>query len=93
MCYVAPMNTSWPETIDKDKSWPETIAKEKIKITFRLICASKVKKFALEFAKNQIRTKNHTRVSEEFLISCEIALKNYIISRVKMQPTKGKTLT
>ena len=63
------------------------------KAKFRLICASKCKKFALEFAKGQIRTKKHTRVSEEFLISCEVALKNHIISRVKMQPTKGKTLT
>jgi hypothetical protein len=65
----------------------------KIKIKFRLICASKCKKFALELARNQIRTKGHTRVSEEFLISCEVALKNHIISRVKMQPTRGKTLT
>ena len=64
-----------------------------IKMKFKLICASKCKKFALEFAKGQIRTKKHSRVSEEFLISCEIALKNHIISRVKMQPTKGKTLT
>ena len=60
---------------------------------FKLICASKCKKFALEFAKAQIRTKKHTRVSESFLDSCEAALKNHILSRVKMQPTKGKTLT
>ena len=65
----------------------------RVKSKFRFICASKCKKFALELARNQIRTKGHTRVSEEFLISCEVALKNHIISRVKMQPTKGKTLT
>lgn len=60
---------------------------------FNLICVSKCKRYALEFAKSQIRTKKHSRVGEEFLLSCEVALKNHIISRVKMQPTKGKTLT
>lgn len=66
---------------------------QRARVKFNLICTSKVKKFALEFAQGQIRTKKHTRVSEEFLLSCEVALKNHIISRVKMQPTKGKTLT
>jgi hypothetical protein len=63
------------------------------RVKFNLICASKVKKYALGLAKEQMRTKNHTRVSEEFLLSCEVALKQHIQSRVKMQPTKGKTLT
>ena len=63
------------------------------RMKYKLICASKCKKFALEFARQQIRTKKHSRVSEEFLVSCEVALKNHILSRVKMQPTKGKTLT
>lgn len=64
-----------------------------IRMRFDLICTSKVKKYALAIAKTQIRTKNHTRVSEDFLMSCEAALRNHIVSRVKMQPTKGKTLT
>lgn len=76
-----------------DNSQSTDIALAPIKFKYRLICASKCKKFALEFARNQIRTKGHSRVSEEFLISCEVALKNHILSRVKMQPTKGKTLT
>lgn len=65
----------------------------KPRMKFNLICTSKVKKYALELAKTQIRTQNHSRVSEEFLLSCEVALKNHIINRVKIQPTKGKTLT
>jgi len=66
-----------------------------IKFKFRLICASKCKKFALEFSKsNPAPTKagKFTRVSEDFLVSCEIALKNHIMSRVKNHPFKGKTL-
>lgn len=80
------MNEQTTTTNDIDPAIPT-------RVSFRLICASKCKKFALELARNQIRTKGHTRVSEEFLISCEVALKNHIISRVKMQPTRGKTLT
>jgi hypothetical protein len=64
-----------------------------IKTKFNLICTSKCKRFAIDFAKDQIRTKSHSRVSEEFLASCEEALKSHIRSRVKLQPTKGKTLT
>lgn len=72
-----------------------TIPTPKIKAKFRLICASQCKKFALEFAKANpapTRAKMFTRVSEDFLISCEVALKNHIQSRVKSHPSNGKTL-
>lgn len=61
------------------------------RMKYRLICASKCKKFALEFAEAN-RAKEFTRVSEDFLISCESALKTHIQSRVKSHPSKGKTL-
>lgn len=61
------------------------------KMKFKLICASKCKKFALEFSKAN-RAKEFTRVSEDFLISCEVALKQHIQGRIKMHPSKGKTL-
>lgn len=67
----------------------------KVKMKFNLICASKCKKFALEFAKANpapTRAKMFTRVSEDFLISCENALRQHITSRVKTHPSKGKTL-
>jgi hypothetical protein len=68
----------------------DTIVPARMK--FRLICASKCKKFALEFAQAN-RAQKFTRVSEGFLISCEVALKNHIMVRVKAHPSKGKTLT
>lgn len=82
------LNQNTDETPESNEVSPS-----RARIKFNLICASKVKKYALALAREQIRTKNHSRVSEEFLLSCEVALKNHIISRVKMQPTKGKTLT
>lgn len=66
------------------------------RISFKLICASKCKKFALEMAKAQLgptRQKMFTRVSQEFLIACEANLKDFIRSRVRTHPSKGKTLT
>jgi len=66
-------------------------AEPKAKFKFNLICASKCKKFALEFAKAN-RAQKFSRVSEEFLISCEAALKAHIQSRIKSHPSKGKTL-
>lgn len=68
----------------------------KIKATFRLICAAKCKRFAIEVVKaNPVaqRADKFTRVSEDFLIACEANLKNFIINRVNTHPTKGKTLT
>lgn len=67
----------------------------KAKAKFRLICASKCKKFALEIAKANPapqRAKMFTRVSEEFLMACEANLKNFIHSRVRSHPSVGKTL-
>jgi hypothetical protein len=64
----------------------------KIRHKFKYINRSACKKFALEFAKtNRPFWKCH-RVSEDFLISCEIALKIHIQSKIKSHPTKGKTL-
>lgn len=59
---------------------------------FKYINRSACKKFALEFAKAN-RAQKFSRVSEDFLISCEVALKNHIQSRVKSHPSVGKTLT
>lgn len=59
---------------------------------FRYINKSACKKFAVEFAKVNRPANKFTRVSEDFLISCEIAVKNHIQSRVKTHPSNGKTL-
>lgn len=62
---------------------------------FDLICASKVKKYALSVAQSNPapqRAKMFTRVSEEFLMLAEGALRNWIVSRVKSHPSVGKTL-
>ena len=73
-----------------------TIAPEpKIKHSYKLICASKCKKFALEVVKAQggPRATKFTRVSADFLEACEANMKLFIVSRVKTHPSKGKTLT
>lgn len=47
-------------------------------------------------AKSQLgptRQKMFSRVSQEFLIACEANLKDFIRSRVRTHPSKGKTLT
>jgi hypothetical protein len=75
---------------------PEAPPAIRARATFRLICASKCKKFALEVAQAQLgptRSKMFTRVSEDFLVACEANLKNFIHSRVRSHPSKGKTLT
>lgn len=59
---------------------------------FTLICASKCKKFALEYAKAN-RAQGFTRVSEEFLIAIEASVRNSIQNRINQHPSKGKTLT
>lgn len=66
------------------------------KFQFKLICVTKCKKFALDIARSnpaEQRAKKFTRVSEDFLISCEAALKSHITNRVKSHPSVGKTLT
>lgn len=75
---------------------PEPPMAIRTRATFRLICASKCKKFALEVAKAQLgptRSRMFTRVSEDFLVACEANLKSFIHSRVRSHPSKGKTLT
>jgi hypothetical protein len=64
----------------------------KSKFNFNLICVSKCKRHTLEMAKALRPANKFSRVSEEFLISCEVALKNHIRSRVQSHPSKGKTL-
>lgn len=58
---------------------------------FSLICASKCKKFALEYAKAN-RAQGFTRVSEDFLIAIESSVRNAIQARISSHPSKGKTL-
>ena len=58
---------------------------------FKFICASKCKKFALEYAKAN-REQGFTRVSKEFLIAIEVATRNAIQNRINQHPSKGKTL-
>jgi hypothetical protein len=75
---------------------PTEVATVRTRATFRLICASKCKKFAIEVAQAQLgptRSKMFTRVSEDFLVACEANLKSFIHSRVRSHPSKGKTLT
>jgi hypothetical protein len=62
----------------------------------RYICKSKVKQLALQTAKSQlsdIRQKMFTRVGTSFYEACDAFLANFIASRVRSHPSKGKTLT
>ena len=63
------------------------------RVVFKLICASKCKRHAIEMAKMARPANKFTRVSEDFLVACEANLKAFILSRVKAHPSKGKTLT
>lgn len=75
-------NITNPENQDK-------VIKPKHK--FSLICASKCKKFALEYAKAN-RAQGFTRVSEDFLVAIEAAVRVSIQNRITQHPSKGKTL-
>ena len=77
--------------MDNNTSEPQNQAKH-ARFKFNLICASKCKKFALEYAKAN-RAQGFTRVSEEFLIAIEAAVRNSIQNRINQHPSKGKTLT
>ena len=85
MCGMNDENIITPST-------ENTTPTKRIPYKFQYICKSKVKKFALEFAKVNRPANKFKRCSEEFLISCEIALKNHIQSRIKSHPSNGKTL-
>jgi hypothetical protein len=69
----------------------ENIIIQKTKVPLKFINASKCKKFALEFAKAN-RAHKFTRVGEDFLVSCDNAVRNHIQSRVNGHPSVGKTL-
>ena len=90
------MNDSTLIAPTTDTSESAATATFKAKAKFRLITASKCKKFALEVARANPapqRAKMFTRVSEDFLLACEAQLKNFIYNRVRSHPSKGKTLT
>lgn len=78
------MNDTTQNTENQDK-----VIRTKHK--FSLICASKCKKFALEYAKAN-RAQGFTRVSEDFLIAIEATVRNSIQNRINQHPSKGKTL-
>jgi hypothetical protein len=62
----------------------------------RYIVRSKVKQFALKVAKSnpcETRAKMFTRVGTHFYEALDAVVANWIVSRVKSQPSKGKTLT
>ena len=68
---------------------------QKIKYRPDLICKSKVKKLALALAQANpapSRAKMFTRVGEDFYKACEAKLREFMKSRIKSQPSKGKTL-
>ena len=81
------------ETTFSETTTPDSTPNTRPRIKFNLICASKCKKHAVELAKAIRPCNKFTRVSEEFLLSCEAALKAHIHSRIKGHPSKGKTLT
>ena len=57
----------------------------------RLINREHVRRWALSYAK-ETRAHEFTRVSEEFLLSCEMELRSHITDRIKRHPSKGVTL-
>ena len=81
-------NTNTPNMDIQENTDPTPIAQNH---KFKFICASKCKKFALEYAKAN-RAQGFTRVSKEFLIAIEVATRNAIQNRINQHPSKGKTL-
>ena len=69
---------------------------KKISYKPRYICKSKVKQLALQVAQSNpapTRAKMFSRVGTSFYEACDAFLANFIASRVKGHPSKGKTLT
>ena len=56
----------------------------------KLISKKHVKAFALEMAK--ARAHKFSRVSADFYVHCEVALKEYIRGQVHRLPSVGKTI-
>lgn len=81
-----------PSDIPNPQSGVGQPAPKRAAFKFTYICKSKCKRLALEMAKSIRPANKFSRVSEEFLISCEIAVKNHIQSRVRSHPSNGKTL-
>ena len=79
-------------TDDNNNMETETDVLPRAKVKFQLICASKCKRFALDYAKPPNKFHKFTQVSEDFLISCESVIKEHIKRRVANHPSKGKTL-
>lgn len=74
----------------------ETIKLSKVRYKPRYICKSKVKALALQVARSNpapTRAKMFTRVGTSFYEACDAFIANWVASRVKSQPSKGKTLT
>jgi len=72
--------------IDHPAMEKQTISKEPLKY----INAAQCKKFATEYAKQN--KPKFTRVSKDFLKSCEYVVRNHMESRIKNHISKGKTL-
>jgi len=101
LCYIGAMNETLSDNtksfdpasdIQNDPSI-QIAATARPRAVFKLICASKCKRHAIEMAKMARPANKFTRVSEDFLVACEANLKAFILSRVKAHPSKGKTLT
>ena len=56
-----------------------------------LLNRAAVRRFALDYAK-LTRSHKFERVSEGFLIRCQIELRNFVVDRINRHPSKGKTL-
>ena len=85
---------SYSAGMTDENTTPETttVTPQKTKFKFTYISRSKCKRLALEMAKALRPANKFSRVSEDFLISCEVAVKNHIQSRVRCHPSNGKTL-
>ena len=82
--------------MNEELSTETTPTAPKIRFKPRLIKKPKVKELALQIARAnpcQARAKMFTRVSDSFYEACEAYLVNFMRSRIKSHPSKGKTLT
>ena len=57
-------------------------------IRVRLISCKRVKEFALEVAKS--RAHKFSRVGGEFLLQCEVNLKQFISNYIRRLPSRGR---
>jgi len=59
-------------------------------VKVKLINRRQVKQFALELAKS--RAHKFTRVGGNFLLQCEVTLKEFMRGYIQRLPSKGKTI-